>query len=136
MPLPARRRCEVDLALDLAAPRASRHLLELLLPQWGVGDRAVIDGAALVLSELVTHALGSAGDPGAVTIGAELQEDELRLWVLDRSPAVPPQRGAQAAAADARGLVIVGRLATRWGVEPYGDGLRSYADVPLASVSC
>ena len=132
----ARRSCQADLTLDLAAPRVSRHLLELLLPQWGVSDPDAVDGAALVLSELVTHALGAAGDSATVTVGAELHDDSLRLWVLDRSPAVPAQRGSGIAAGQARGLVIVGQLASRWGVEPHGDGLRSYADVPLTPAHC
>ena len=130
------RTCSVDLTLDLAAPRTARNLLDLLLPQWGVRDPDVLDGAALVVSELVTHALVQSDDGGPVSIGAELQEDTLRLWVLDRTPAVPVQRGPRTAPGDARGLVIVGQIAVRWGVETHPDGLRSYADIPLLPVPC
>lgn len=130
------RTCTVDLTLDLAAPRTSRNLLDLLLPQWGVHDPDVLDGAALVASELVTHALVQSDDGGPVTIGVELHEEALRLWVLDRSPAVPEQRGPRSGPGDARGLVIVGQIAVRWGVEPHSGGLRSYADIPLQPVPC
>lgn len=136
MPPSPRRSCQADLTLDLAAPRTSRTLLELLLPQWGVTETDTVDGASLVLSELVTHALGASDDGGPVTIGVELHDDAVRLWVQDRSPAVPVQRGPRVTADDARGLVIVGQLSSRWGVEPHEDGLRSYADVPLTSVAC
>lgn len=133
---PPVRACQADLTLDLAAPRAARHLLDLLLQQWGVDDGDVLDGASLVLSELVTHALAQSDDGGPATIGVDLHEHALRLWVLDRSPAVPAQRGAGVTADDARGLVIVGQLAERWGVEPHDGGLRSFAELPLLAVPC
>ena len=130
------RACSVDLTLDLTAPRTSRHLLDLLLPQWGLHDQDVLDGAALVMSELVTHALVQSADGGPVTIGIELQTEALRLWVLDQTPAVPEQRGPRPGPDDARGLVIVGQIAVRWGVVPHAGGLRSYADLPLLAVPC
>lgn len=128
------RTCRVDLTLDLAAPRTSRSLLHLLLPQWGLHDPDILDGAALVVSELVTHALVQSDDSGPVAVGVELRDDTLRLWVLDRSPGGPAQGGSRVGTADARGLVIVGQIAVRWGVENLGDGLRSYADLPLLPV--
>lgn len=134
-PSGARRSCTIDLTLDLAAPRASRHLLGLLLAQWGVAHGEVVDCAGLVVSELVTHVLTQSQVDGAVTVGVELGDEDLRLWVLDRSPAVPSQRSPHPGA-DGRGLVVVGRLATRWGVEPHDGGLRSYADLALSPVTC
>ena len=129
-PAPART-CTVDLTLDLSAPRVSRHLVDLLLPQWGVTDRDLVDSAALVVSELVTHALGGSDDGTAATVGMELTEGLLRLWVLDRSADVPPQRPARTSAEDARGLLVVGQIAARWGVERVPEGRRAYAEVSL-----
>lgn len=130
----ALRACQVDLTLDRGAPRAARNLLELLLPEWGVRD--VVDAAVLVLSELVTHALVQSDEGGTVTVGAELHRDVVRLWVLDRSPTVPTQRAPRLTADDARGLVVVGQLAARWGVENHDGGVRAYAEVPLLPVAC
>lgn len=127
----AARTCTVDLTLDLSAPRVSRHLIDLLLPQWGVTDRDLIEAAALVVSELVTHALVGSVDGGPATVGVELAEEQLRLWVLDRSADVSLPRPSTGSAEDARGLLVVGQIATRWGIEREPEGRRAYAEVPL-----
>lgn len=129
------RACSVDLTLDLAAPRASRALVDLLLPQWGVHDQEVRDSATLVVSELVTHALVQSDDDGRpITLGIELRPDLVRVSVLDHRPPVPAQRGSAPSVEAARGLVVVGRIASRWGVESDPAGRRSYADLPLLPV--
>lgn len=122
--------------MDLAAPRTARHLLTLLLPQWGVTDQEVIDSATIVLSELVSNVLVHCDDGGPVTVGMELRDAELVLWVADGSPAVPRQRVAGADAESGRGLSIVGQLARRWGVEPHPVGKRVFAELPVEGSRC
>lgn len=123
----ALRTCAVDLTLDLCAPRAARRLVDLVLRQWGVQDQDVLDGAAIVVSELVTEALVGGDDIGPVTVGVELLASRLRLWVADPAPAVPAQRSPD----DAVGFAIVSRIAQHWGLEAAGSGTRVYADLPV-----
>lgn len=130
------RACSVDLTLDLAAPRAARALVDLLLPQWGVHDQEIRDSAMLVVSELVTHALVQSDDDDGrqVTLGIELRPDLVRVSVLDQRPPVPAQRGSAPSVEAARGLIVVGQIASRWGFGSEPVGRRSYADLPLLPV--
>ena len=130
------RTCSVDLTLDLAAPHTARKLLCLLLPQWGIEDRGVIDDAALIVSELVTNAFVHGGrQGGSITVGAEAGP-ELVLWVVDTLPGVPTQRQAPVDAENGRGLEILSQLTTRWGVEETAGGKRVYASIPVDASRC
>ena len=133
---PPLRTCEFDLTLDFAAPRAARSLLNLLLPQWGVRDEDVLDGATIVISELVTNALLHCDEGGPVRVRIELREELLRLYVADPSPAIPAQRVTGPDAEEGRGLSIVDQIAEEWGVEPQPDGKRVFADLPLSPARC
>lgn len=130
------RTCAVDLTLDLAAPRAARTLVALLLRQWGAADDGVLDGASIVVSELVTNALVHCDDSGPITVGLELREAQVLLWVRDSSPAVPAQRRADEQAEDGRGLDIVSQIASHWGIEPQATGKRVFALLPLSPARC
>ena len=130
------RSCEVDLTLDLAAPRTARSLVSLLLHQWGVVDEDSLDGATIVVSELVTNALVHCDDGGPVRLGVELHEAQLVLWVADASPIVPAQRACEQDDENGRGLGIVGQLALRWGVEPCPAGKRVFAELPIERSRC
>lgn len=136
MAITTSRACRVDLTCDLAAPRTARKLVTLLLHQWGVTDQDAVDGATIVVSELVTNVLVHCDDGGPVALAMELQDELLRLWVEDRLPAVPAQRQAGPDDEDGRGLGIVTQLAVRWDVEQLPDGKRVVVDLPLAAASC
>lgn len=130
------RTCRVELTCDLAAPRAARHLVALLLRQWGVQDQDVLDGATIVVSELVTNVLVHCDDGGPVPVSVELQDDQLRLAVEDRTPAVPVQRHAEPVDETGRGLGIVAQLAVHWEVQSLPEGKRVVVDLPLPSAAC
>ena len=130
-PAAARRTCSVQLTLDLAAPRAARRLLLLLLTQWGVDDPDVHDGASIVVSELITNVLVHCDDGGPATLDIELHETRLVLSVLDGSPVVPTQRTPDDEAESGRGLGIISQIASGWGIEPRPTGKRVYAELPL-----
>ena len=130
------RSCTVDLAVDLAAPRTARHLLRLLLAQWGICDEDVVGDAVLVVSELVTNACVHAeATGGALTIGVEAG-DELVVWVADAHPGVPAQRSGGLDAESGRGLEILSQLAVRWAVEPRDAGKRVVAALQLQAQRC
>ena len=130
------RSCSVDLTLDLSAPRTARTLVTLLLEQWGLDDRDLLDGSSIVVSELVTNALVHGDDGGPVTLGLDLRDTRITLWVADRTASVPTQRVPATGDENGRGLSIVGQLSLRWGVEPTATGKRVYADLPLPATSC
>ena len=130
------RAAQVELTCDLAAPRTARRMVTLLLHQWGVRDQDAVDGATIVVSELVTNVLIHCDDGGPVVLALELKDDLLRIRVEDRLPAVPAQRQAAAEDESGRGLGIVAQLAVRWDVEPLPDGKRIVVDLPLAAASC
>jgi anti-sigma regulatory factor (Ser/Thr protein kinase) len=130
------RSCGVQLTCDLAAPRTARHLVALLLRQWGVHDQEVVDSATIVVSELVTNVLVHCDDGGPVQLALELRDEQLRVSVEDRTPVVPRQREAAPADENGRGLGIVAQLATHWEVLPLSDGKRVVVDLPLPTAWC
>ncbi len=109
-------------ASDLA-PRKARRYLEYLLLGWnesGLEDLA--DDARLVVSELVTNAVQHAGtgvlevefrcEPGGV----------LQISVSDHSGVGPALRTASSEDEFGRGLFLVQRVSTGWGVETDHEG--------------
>jgi anti-sigma regulatory factor (Ser/Thr protein kinase) len=85
---------------------------------WGF-DEASPD-AELLVSELVTNAVLHARSATRVTI--ERDDTRVRISVCDDSPARPRLRDYGPDAVTGRGLVIVDRLARRWGVDPSDAG--------------
>ena len=124
-----------QLRCDSGAPRAARHLVQLLLRQWQVEQEEVLHSATLVVSELVTNVLLHCRSETSVEVGLELRDGVVRVEVADREPAVPTQRAADAGAENGRGLAIVAQLSQRWGVEQAGVGKRVYAELPLPACS-
>jgi anti-sigma regulatory factor (Ser/Thr protein kinase) len=127
------RTCAVDLTCDVAAPRAARRLVTLVLQQWGVHDEDVLDGATIVVSELVTNVLLHCDDGGPLRLDLALTEDGLVVGVTDRNPSVPAQRVPGETDEGGRGLGIVAQLAARWEVQPSPDGKRVVVSLPLQS---
>ena len=101
---------------DRAAPRAARHALDELNGQIDASLKADI---RLLVSEVVTNSVIHAQPdlPGEVTLDIWASEDVLRVAVTDRGPgfvAEDPPRGGERSG---WGLMMVDRLADRWGVE-------------------
>lgn len=99
---------------------------------------AVVDDAALVMSELVGNAIrhGSPLSGGGVRVTWEIADCALRLEVHDGGGGVDDQVQAAvpASAESGRGLAIVELLAQRWGTTPAPDGGSGvYADLPLGA---
>ena len=113
----------VDAVVDLpaearSASRARRFVIDTLD---GLGRSDIEDVATLLVSELVTNALLHARTQ--LTVRVQVVGDGVRFDVVDGSP-VPPavRRFSSAESATGRGLALVERLATAWGVEPTGPG--------------
>lgn len=101
-----------------AASRARRFVVETLTG-WGV-DQDVIDDCELLTSELVTNAVLHARSPSKLRI--ERRGNHVWVAVHDASPAPPRLRDYGPDAVTGRGLLLVDRLARRWGTEPDAHG--------------
>jgi anti-sigma regulatory factor (Ser/Thr protein kinase) len=83
------------------------------LRTWGVQER--FPDVELLSSELVTNAVRHAH--GNVEVAIDLTGDCVRLEVRDLSEQLPVLRPLESAREGGWGLHIVGRIATRWGLE-------------------
>lgn len=87
-----------------------------------VGDAAadLLASVELLVSELVTNAVVHAlGEP---EIGVQLSERAIRVEVADDTPALPHRRTPDALRPGGRGLLLLDRVASRWGVDPRPGG--------------
>ncbi|MER7411938.1 ATP-binding SpoIIE family protein phosphatase [Streptomyces cacaoi] len=109
----------------------ARHRLHDLLHDWA--DPEQVDGAVLMLSEMLTNVLvHTDGDAQlhaqiicpheAGPEGIEAGPRVLRVRVADTSDELPHRRSPGELASSGRGLMLLGMLADRWGVEPRGEG--------------
>jgi anti-sigma regulatory factor (Ser/Thr protein kinase) len=90
------------------------------LDGWGITDLELRDGAALVVSELVTNAFLHGG--GQIAVQVEEEPGAIRVSVSDGSGVLPRRDGASTVDARGRGLVIVGALASEWGTQRHEGG--------------
>jgi len=103
----------IDLAHDPVAPAEARGVVRDILVHWGY--RALLDDAALIVSELVTNAVRHAGSASLVVVNRT--EGGIRVEVRDEGPGSPVHDPSETDAEHGRGLTIVSALATAWGVE-------------------
>ena len=99
-----------------AARRAVAEAVGDVLPPAG------LEGALIATSEVVTNAVEHGCPP--IELRVDRAAGRVRVEVRDTSP-LPPRRREQAPDASdvrGRGLVIVERLADRWGIDERSDG--------------
>jgi anti-sigma regulatory factor (Ser/Thr protein kinase) len=95
----------------LAAPAQARRFLTSVSAAWSAD---VLDVAVLLTSELVTNAV--VHGLGPVQLLLDDDGDRLRIEVSDAEPALPPVPSTPGPTKEhGRGLLIVDRLADRWG---------------------
>jgi len=90
-------------------------------------DRALIDDARLVVSELVTNAVVHAHSP--IELNVFVKNDALRVEVTDFGLDRPH---VWAHATSGRGLPIVEALARSWGVVDNGSGKTVWCELSLS----
>jgi anti-sigma regulatory factor (Ser/Thr protein kinase) len=108
------------------APAAARRFVVEALSRWG-HDRATVDDARLIVSELATNAVVHACAPFTVVVRS--QDECVHVAVKDPNPAAPTVRACAEAEISGRGLQLVGAVASAWGVEPAVDGKTVWAEV-------
>ena len=90
---------------------------------------AVAADVALVTSELASNAVRHAATPFEVVL--DFGGGHVRIEVRDGSAAAPPQHPPVPGGATGRGLVVVDRLASSWGVEATRPDKVVWAEVPV-----
>jgi len=103
---------------DHAAAARARRFVSDTLRGWGCDD--AIPDAQLLVSELVTNAVLHARSATRVTVTRD--GATVRISVDDDSPTRPRLRELGPEAVTGRGLLLVDRIARRWGVDPRADG--------------
>lgn len=105
----------------------ARAALREHLASWGLG--AVADDVEVAAGELLVNALVHT-DGGAILTLEVLTGPprHVRLWVKDRSSTRPRKRSPVETATSGRGLLLVEAVASRWGVEPRGEGKAVWCD--------
>ncbi len=104
--------------------RTARDRLRELLDSWATEEKR--QTVVLLLSEVVTNAVRHA--PGTVHITVTLFGDRVHARVRDENPRTPQLRAPDETGG--RGIQLLQRLATRWGVEQHpGDGKTVWFEV-------
>ena len=114
-------RDELRLAATATAPAAARIYVRDVLQYWRLAlpGQDLIDRAELLADELVTNAVVHARTP--VRLRLELRGDLLHIAVHDASPRLLRLVPHEPEAESGRGLRMVERLATSWGVHRRPD---------------
>ena len=113
---------DVALAVHPSSARTARRFVRSCL---NGTSSPVVDTAELLVSEVVTNSVRHAdGHERSGTIELRLAVDDhvLRIEVTDDDPAMPMVRSPDAATPSGRGMLIVDRLADRWGCSRAGVG--------------
>ncbi|MCU1504354.1 MAG: ATP-binding region ATPase domain protein [Ilumatobacteraceae bacterium] len=107
------------------------HAMRRAIRQFVEPVGMIADDVTLAANELATNALVYAGAPCHVS--GQFVDAAVRFGSTDGAPA-PLQlfaRPAPAAAVGGRGLAIVQRVASRWGVEPVQGGKTVWFEVDV-----
>ena len=107
-----------DLPVDLTAPRLARRFVIAALDAWR--SSASPDIAALLASELVTNSVVHASGP--LRVAVEAVEGGVRVTVYDTSAVTPQVRDPGPESTSGRGMLLVDRLARRWGTDVTATG--------------
>jgi anti-sigma regulatory factor (Ser/Thr protein kinase) len=108
----------VDIAGGPEAPRIARHVLQAAAPF--VPD-VLLDDLRLLVSEVVTNSVrhGASGEGTMVRLKISCTDREARIEVTDRGPGflAPNLPSPRPDRAGGWGLVLIDRIADRWGVD-------------------
>jgi anti-sigma regulatory factor (Ser/Thr protein kinase) len=107
------------LEADLAAPRRARMFVRERLERWRHPE--LVRDAELLVSELVTNAVMHSGEPH-LTLRVDADREAVWVTVGDHSDGLPRRMDAAPTDVTGRGLALVERLASDWGVDvtPWG----------------
>jgi anti-sigma regulatory factor (Ser/Thr protein kinase) len=102
---------------------AARHFAAAALRRWSI----VPDDVVLVVSELATNAVQHGRSPFTVALCAD--GHRVTVEVADGNPRLPALTEPSPQALSGRGLMMVERIASRWGVRSSQSGKLVWAEV-------
>ncbi|MEV4945623.1 ATP-binding protein [Streptomyces sp. NPDC053755] len=123
-----RRHCTVELQALPSRIGQVRRIVSAHLRYWHLD--ALIDHAALGVTELLTNVHRHAQPDKMCTVEIELMLDRLTVSVHDSDPRIPDfggtagSRNAEAVdqyATSGRGLAIIEAVSESWGIRPHGE---------------
>jgi len=114
---------EVRLSADPSSASKAREFVRVHLLEHGADH--LVEDVRLVASELATNAVQHSGS--AFTVGLDVGDRDIRLWVWDSSSSVPARPAAGPMDAGGRGLELVEVLSTQWGVAVLEDSKTVWA---------
>jgi CheY-like chemotaxis protein len=109
------------------SPRDARRFVQATLAG---EDADLLDVVTLLVSELVTNSNIHAG--GGARVVVRLSHQRVRVDVADDDPRLPALRVPDDTGPGGRGLLIVDRAASRWGVEPAPVGKSVWFEIDRA----
>ena len=116
---------------ESASAARARRFVESVLHTSGRADLASTgETAALLTSEVVTNAVLHAA--GAIDVHVDLCVDVVRVSVSDEGRGLPVRKSDSSDATTGRGLLLVERLAHRWGVDRHEHGKTVWFEVQPA----
>ncbi|NUR03676.1 MAG: ATP-binding protein [Streptomyces sp.] len=113
------RHCTVELQALPSRIGQVRRIVSAQLRYWHLD--ALIDRAALGVTELLTNVHLHAQPDKLCTVEIELVLDRLMVSVHDHDPRLPEVRDVEASATTGRGLAMVAAVSESWGARPDGD---------------
>lgn len=88
----------------------------------------LVETAELLVSELAGNAVVHAG--GEMQVSIRIDDDRVRVEVTDSAPGRPMVLAPTEASFGGRGLQIVHRLSSRWGVDTHDVGKTVWFELP------
>jgi two-component sensor histidine kinase len=118
---------------DVSSPRRARSFVRRVLRD----HELVADSAVLMVSELATNAVLHARTDFAVRVLLTRSDGEsiVRVEVEDANERPPMIGPTPTEATSGRGLQLVQRMATAWGVEPSHQGKVLWFEVPAEATA-
>ncbi|MFF6996234.1 ATP-binding protein [Streptomyces sp. NPDC008313] len=113
------RHCTVELQALPSRIGQVRRIVSAQLRYWHMD--ALIDRAALGVTELLSNVHRHAEPDKTCTVEIELLLDRLTVSVRDHDPRLPEVQDAEQSDTCGRGLAMVAAVSESWGVRPDGD---------------
>jgi anti-sigma regulatory factor (Ser/Thr protein kinase) len=113
------RHCTVELQALPSRIGQVRRIVSAQLRYWHLD--ALIDRAALGVTELLTNVHRHAQPDKMCTVELELLLDRLTVSVHDHDPRLPQIHDAESFATSGRGLAMVAAVSESWGARPHGE---------------
>ena len=107
-----------DLPADPSSAGEARRLVRTTLEGWRLDD--LVESATLLVSELVANSVLHAGT--TIRVLVRRANGRVRVEVHDGNERAPARKHYSTLSTTGRGLLLVERMASDWGVEPSAGG--------------